>query len=66
MAVYKIESKKKLKEEISEDDTWSYWIILYADGTYQEVSGSKKEADQYAKDRKQSRGGSYRLVEWKD
>ena len=43
-----------------------YWIVLYDDGTYQELSCTKEQAKDFADQRQIYRGGGYRLVEWKD
>lgn len=42
----------------------AYWIILYADGTYEELYNTETEARAWATERQALRGGSYRLVEW--
>lgn len=44
----------------------AYWIVLYYDNTYHEIYGTREYAVQWAEEHKERRGGSYRLVEWKD
>ena len=43
----------------------TYWIVLYADGTYEELYNTEKAARDWATERQAFRGGSYRLVEWR-
>ena len=42
----------------------AYWIVLYADGTYEELYNFEPAARGWATERQVYRGGSYCLVKW--